>query len=210
MKLLPPKFACWVWVLAFLAFPFSVHSKGIILKGSIDTPFNSNTDSIYIGVVWHSEDNWAYKATYSNAIGIVKNGKFRLKIEKPPEDSSCIILKNSKLSIGFIFAFKDKDDDGEFTDFDEIIGISEGQSLAFVEGDFLKDIREINKKKKDKIDTLLRLKKGIQLCKVIKTAEDKSGKYSSGFDDFIPAKKINIQIKTPSKIKRRLRTPNWT
>lgn len=198
---------CITLIISLLLLPLLSFSKSVTIKGIINEGLDSKKDSVYVGIVWHKEDNWTFQATYGREVGRIKNGKFKFKVTNPPADSSCILLANSKLSVAFIFAFKDTDGNGVFSASDPIIGLSDSHCLTFVAGNLNLDIEKAEKTKGEEVLTLSRLLEGIQLCKVV-TKQEQNRRY--GFDDLVPITKATVKIRIFAHGAGTFKTPNWT
>jgi len=182
------------------------HSFAFTIKGQTDIFYNSSNDSIYVGLMWHSDDGPKENMSFAKTIGKIKNGKFKLKVTESPDEGSIQKFENSELSVAFIVTFKDINGNGSFDSEDKIIGICENNCLTYVSGDLNKDFDTIEKKKEREIKTLRKLVTGIGFCKVVKPEEHGFG---GRFDDLEPTKQTKVTIKTFKK-GTKINVPNWT
>lgn len=184
----------------------SAPTFALTIKGEADTAYNSAKDSVYVGLVWHSDDGRKFNPGYSNEIGVLKKGKFKFKVNEHPPEENRQKLENSAFSVAYIVLFKDMNGDGRFTEEDKLIGMCKKHCVTFVSGDLNKDLDKIEEGKGRKIHTLRKLGQGVNLSYAIAPEEHKM---DSRFDDLVNVKKARV-ILTTKKKGERLRGPNWT
>lgn len=193
-------------ILTLLMTAIISQAQAITIKGKIDTLCNSNKDSVYVGLIWHSDDGPSYNPSYSTEVGVVKNGKFKLKVRKYPPKSSRLKFENSEMSVAYIVLFKDIDGNGRFTKPDKVMGICEKHCLTFVSGTLNKDLDDVGKKKGKKIRLFRRIKNGLNFCTVQKPEEHGLDRT---FDDLVTTRKSKVIITTIAGGKKP-KSPNWT
>lgn len=184
----------------------SLPTFGITLKGNVEEKYNSETDNIYVGLVWYGDDGQGFRPYYSTSVGVLKNGKFKFEVADLPPETSRISLKNSTLSVANIFIFEDTDGDGKFSEKDPIRGGCEDNVLTLVSGDFQQDLEVVGQEKGRPVETLRKLVPGLRLCKVVRKEEHG---FDSPFDDLVPTRNRKIFIVLQSA-KHRLDMANWT
>lgn len=208
--------ACF-WLISFGIQAQFKQKFNVTVKGQIDNQKGlKNYDNVLVGIFWHADDanpeqtgkdkKWNMSDEVSK---VKKNGKYNFKITEPPLAGSCIVTPRFALSIGFVVAFVDKNNNKKHDDGEEIIGVAHKHTLSFVKGSYQKGLDALEKRIDKKILTLRKLKNGIYINKVLPKAEHKiPGAY---FDDLHPEKKQKVKIKLIiPKNKKDMKVPNWT
>jgi len=189
----------WSFVL-FLLLTFSfLPIYAFELQGTTDPSLNSETDSIFVGLIWQYGNS--QPAVYGRNCGEINHGKFDFVLDTTPPKLATLQELNLQFSVAYIVLFRDKNGNRKMDDHDEIVSASLKNCLTFVQGNWVRFLNTLEEIKHFKIPTLRHLNQGMTLARVQPKRR--------GFDDLRSISNRKIHLKWSAN-KRPIRYPNWT
>ena len=191
---------------------------GLSLKGIVDKKFNSERDSVYVSLIWSSDESIT-KDSYNYEVGEIINGKFNFEVDKVPHQNVLKVFRGVPIAAAYIIVFKDIDGDKRFTENDKIIGLSEDHVICYAENNLKESMIAFYKTQKksepdqDIFKRFEKWEKGLNICKKMNDKKKKRYKKKYGIihDILIPDNNPEVYIKTSDNFKKSdIKPPNWT
>lgn len=151
----------------------------VVLKGKIES--SKEVENFSVAVMWLVDGPDGDKVVQgSQKIHKSSNKDFKLKV-KTPSDDALMDIGGTKLGLGFIIAYRDKNDNGKAEE-KEVFGSISDHMIMYLDGDITEGFKEIGKEHNPRFKNV---DQGLTLTKSIKADEHD---LETRFEDLVSVK----------------------